>query len=560
MIGFFAAMLALTFVARAMDALTLPVVTTVSLTQSTLRHIVAGQGVLEAVSELPLQGEAGLIVGQVYVVKGQNVKKGDALFSYDAKHLQSKIDGLEQGIEKKKLQRELDGLGTIPTDISDPTVQEKIRRAQNDMERAEWDTQSDIRRAQEDLTLAQQVLLAAQADLAYVQQATAQNQSAEIQLALTEARQAHDAVQATVDASLLEKQRAYEDARAAYEADTTGDPALETAYHRAEQDLKNAKDDAGRRLTDAQALLSQTQTEVERMQAVPLDRQSAVEAAQAAIQSSKENILAKQRALEDAIEARDDDLLSAQRNLEDAQAVKKAQDRRESQQRRQAENDEKTAALRRQIADLDIEADEKALKELLAIQDGGAKLLAPEDGTVMELLARPGEALSGAALRIAKSSDGYVIRMLIDSQRAGRLDREAEVSYLLSGATRYASGGEIQGLMPAAEGVDLSIGLPAGSGSLGQSASIQLEKKSSTYGMCIPLGALRKVDNVDGVYVLRIKDGILGEEEVLEFVPVRVLDADLSTAAIEAPLTKADRIVTGSTKPIQEADRVRSGR
>ena len=89
------------------------------------------------------------------------------------------------------------------------------------------------------------------------------------------------------------------------------------------------------------------------------------------------------------------------------------------------------------------------------------------------------------------------------------------------------------------------------------SAKLELSKRSEQYGACLPLGALRSDGDKDYVLVLQEKNTVMGIEQTVVRVEVTVLDRDSESMAVESSLMGTEQVVTSSSKPIGEGDRVR---
>lgn len=81
---------------------------------------------------------------------------------------------------------------------------------------------------------------------------------------------------------------------------------------------------------------------------------------------------------------------------------------------------------------------------------------------------------------------------------------------------------------------EVTVALPKGQGTLGQSGVFSVQTQSEIYSFCIPLSALYTDTNGRNyVYLIREKSGILGKELAAEQVYVRVLDKNDRYAALE---------------------------
>ena len=116
----------------------------------------------------------------------------------------------------------------------------------------------------------------------------------------------------------------------------------------------------------------------------------------------------------------------------------------------------------------------------------------------------------------------------------------------------------ISELVPSASGYEAVFELPDSAWSVGQSLTMTLTQTTDTYDMRVPLSAIAESNGNKGVYRVRTRDSVLGETEYAEFVPVKVIETDAQSAAIEATLSDKDQVIVSTSKPINDGDRVRS--
>lgn len=118
LIGFFALMLVCTFLSRAAAAAVVAKVQVASVKSGNLTYEIRGSGIVKADAAKYMELAAGYKIGTVSVREGQEVKKGDLLFTYDVKQLKEMEKGKENALKKLKLQYQAIGLTDVNTDNS----------------------------------------------------------------------------------------------------------------------------------------------------------------------------------------------------------------------------------------------------------------------------------------------------------------------------------------------------------------------------------------------------------------------------------------------------------
>ena len=110
----------------------------------------------------------------------------------------------------------------------------------------------------------------------------------------------------------------------------------------------------------------------------------------------------------------------------------------------------------------------------------------------------------------------------------------------------------------AAEKYEVLVELPEKMGMPGASGSISRSDPGEKYRLCLPPAAVHEADKQNFVYVLKSREGILGEEYYVDTVNVKVLDQNDNWVAIEEGiLDKESRIILSSTKEISKGETVR---
>lgn len=213
----------------------------------------------------------------------------------------------------------------------------------------------------------------------------------------------------------------------------------------------------------------------------------------------------------------------------------------------------------RRILRLDTEAAQAEVDRVNALIANDGIVVAPADGTVIEVLIQPGEVASGAVFRIAPDSSGMIARAPVSNDQWPHLRSGMQANAQRQGEARGKGVvATISELVPSASGYEAVFELPDNAWSVGQGLTLTLTQTTDTYEMKVPLGAIAESNGNKGVYRVRTRDSVLGETEYAEFVPVKVIETDAQSAAIEATLSDKDQVIVLTSKPINDGDRVRS--
>lgn len=229
--------------------------------------------------------------------------------------------------------------------------------------------------------------------------------------------------------------------------------------------------------------------------------------------------------------------------------------------KRQATGNESAqdAETERRILRLDTEAAQAEVDRINALIANGGIITAPVDGTIIEALIKPGEVAAGAVFRIAPASSGMIARAPVSDDQWPHLRSGMQANAQCQGEARGKGVvATISELVPSASGYEAVFELPDSSWSVGQSLTMTLTQTTDTYDMKVPLSAIAESNGNKGVYRVRTRDSVLGETEYAEFVPVKVIETDAQSAAIEATLSDKDQVIVSTSKPINDGDRVRS--
>ncbi|MDO4303377.1 MAG: biotin/lipoyl-binding protein [Bacillota bacterium] len=220
-----------------------------------------------------------------------------------------------------------------------------------------------------------------------------------------------------------------------------------------------------------------------------------------------------------------------------------------------------TAASDLEIARLELADLEDSLNALWKIKEGEGVAAAPSSGVVTEIFIGVGDRVPDtAALLISDESLPCQLKVTITKDQKKYISLGDQVTVKLEG-----QGKELEETIDylaesksVPEGFEALINLPENTGVPGVSGTISRSEPGEKYKLCIPPTALYKKDDRYYVYVLKEREGILGEEYYVEEVNVKVLDQNDNWAAIEeGALDQESRIITSSTKEVSKGDVVR---
>lgn len=138
--GFFTFMLLCTFLSRAADSLTVPLVETSLPSRSPIVHIASGEGRIQADGKVAVTALEGMLVKSIDIKEGEEIQAGDTLFILDTQSIQEKLFKEQLSLQKLQLQ-----LSQYQQDAF-----LGAQRAQEDLETAEERNEQAVRRASSD--------------------------------------------------------------------------------------------------------------------------------------------------------------------------------------------------------------------------------------------------------------------------------------------------------------------------------------------------------------------------------------------------------------------------
>ena len=204
--------------------------------------------------------------------------------------------------------------------------------------------------------------------------------------------------------------------------------------------------------------------------------------------------------------------------------------------------------------------DELSRMNGLTDANGMRTVLAPADGSVTAVSVSVGAMTqsSGAAMMLADQSGGLSLTVQVSEDSAGEL-AAGDTARVTVGAADYNIPIRSITLSPnSADIYDVSFLLPGDAGTVGQSASMRVQKRTANYDVIIPLNALHSDSDGDFVYVIEQSQSSLGARVTVRRADVFVIDQDSGRAALQTgTISQRDTIAARSDRSIADGDRVR---
>ena len=181
-------------------------------------------------------------------------------------------------------------------------------------------------------------------------------------------------------------------------------------------------------------------------------------------------------------------------------------------------------------------------------------------GTVTDIYVSAGSRIpDGAAILLTDDELPCQFKVVLDKEQKKYIGVGDSVSVKLDGSSSIDTTVDYfmeSQSMPGS--FEVSIELPQQMGIPGLSGKLVYSRQGEKYECCIPPIALYTKDTRSFVYVIKTREGVLGEEYYVEEVTVKVLDQNEDWVAIESgALDKDSKIIISADKEIKKGDIVR---
>ena len=301
--------------------------------------------------------------------------------------------------------------------------------------------------------------------------------------------------------------------------------ALETGVSRAEEDYNQTTERNRKAVNQASAKLDKAKA------ALAACKRTGGEEAE--LEQRKEDVAAAQEAYDAACNTRQQEKTAAKRALEDAQ---------------RANNGSGT-----------LETLYAHRKQLNKIKEDSGHVRASVDGVVTGVAAAVGQKTSDTAVAtMADNAAGLRFTAQITAQDAAYVSIGDSVTLQAAGKTVENVKVDTLTSDETGENLTVTVVVPAGQLTLGQSADMEVSRTSEKYSCTIPLMALFQENNQNFIYVMEEHDSVLGKIQVARKREVKVLEKNDTYAAIEpAALDSDSRIIVDMDRFVEDGDEVR---
>ncbi|MDF2663792.1 MAG: family efflux transporter subunit [Paenibacillus sp.] len=224
-------------------------------------------------------------------------------------------------------------------------------------------------------------------------------------------------------------------------------------------------------------------------------------------------------------------------------------------------------------AGLELQIQERKIKQLREKLAEGAKLVSTVDGKIVELNATEGlvPQTGRAIARVTDQSKGFSFKTTIDASKAKYVNVGDEVDVIVASLGNARVKGrltEVNDPVPvtgsqsagtngsASERKELVVELSDNRLKGGESGELFVAKRMPQSRQLVSNAAVREDDSGKYVLLLKEKKGPLGNEFYAQRAAVTIGDSDDGKASIESGVTMLDQLIVSSSKPIGEGDRV----
>ncbi len=201
------------------------------------------------------------------------------------------------------------------------------------------------------------------------------------------------------------------------------------------------------------------------------------------------------------------------------------------------------------------------LQEYQKVLDNQGVVTAPFGGVVTKIAVGAGERIPDTSvLLLSDESLPCQLKILLDKEQKKYISLGDQVLVSLEGKSKeleekvdYLAASELS-----PEKYEAFITLPEGTGIPGLSGTVSRSESGEKYRFCIPTVAVHSENNRNYVYVLKEREGILGQEYYVDEINVSVIDKNDNWAAIEeGTVDKESRIILSATKEVKTGESVR---
>lgn len=541
---FLVAMLILTFFSNTIMNYSLPEVATEPVTTGTVSNKVRGQGTVETNSDLDVTVSGARVVKEVKVEVGDEVKKGDVLFTFEEGE-NTELDEAQNALDDLELNYAKSLLKSAP-DYTEDNI--SIKDAKEDLQNA-IDAQETA--AKNDKTLK-----------------AAKKEAAEIKKKVAAAQAKVDSLQEQSDAYSAAGD--YDAINDQLKADNESLAAMKVQLSDLKEDLKKAQD-AGEDTTDLHRQIRDKETDIANKQDDISSGTKKLEALKPSKQvksdlaSATKTLTSLQKQQEEK-EAKITEL-SAASTLADAKAAVKEKRKALASLIRGLDTKKKEDSLNAQSEALDNEAAQKSIEEQrdkvdkIKNSNDITEVKAEEDGIVSEVNCKTGDSVTADAplAKIQLADSGYVVKVTVTKAQSKliRTGDEATVENVWDDSVTATVKSIRADTENPNQNMIVTFEVKGDGVSVGQTLAFAVGNRSSQYDAVVPNNAVREDSKGKFVLVLKVKGTPLGNRYTVKRADVEVQASDDTSSGVTGGVYENDNVITNSSKPLEEGMQVR---
>lgn len=541
---FLVAMLILTFFSNTIMNYSLPEVATEPVTTGTVSNKVRGQGTVETNSDLDVTVSGARVVKEVKVEVGDEVKKGDVLFTFEEGE-NTELDEAQNALDDLELNYAKSLLKSAP-DYTEDNI--SIKDAKEDLQNA-IDAQETA--AKNDKTLK-----------------AAKKEAAEIKKKVAAAQAKVDSLQEQSDAYSAAGD--YDAINDQLKADNESLAAMKVQLSDLKEDLKKTQD-AGEDTTDLHRQIRDKETDIANKQDDISSGTKKLEALKPSKQvksdlaSATKTLTSLQKQQEEK-EAKITEL-SAASTLADAKAAVKEKRKALASLIRGLDTKKKEDSLNAQSEALDNEAAQKSIEEQrdkvdkIKNSNDITEVKAEEDGIVSEVNCKTGDSVTADAplAKIQLADSGYVVKVTVTKAQSKliRTGDEATVENVWDDSVTATVKSIRADTENPNQNMIVTFEVKGDGVSVGQTLAFAVGNRSSQYDAVVPNNAVREDSKGKFVLVLKVKGTPLGNRYTVKRADVEVQASDDTSSGVTGGVYENDNVITNSSKPLEEGMQVR---
>ena len=201
------------------------------------------------------------------------------------------------------------------------------------------------------------------------------------------------------------------------------------------------------------------------------------------------------------------------------------------------------------------------MQEYQSVLESQGVVTAPYGGVVTEVLVRPGERVPDTAvLLLSDETLPCQLKVTLDEEQKKYIGLGDEILVELEGKGKVLE--EKVAYLAESRSIpgkyEVLVELPENMGIPGLAGSIARSDTGEKHRLCLPAAALHTDNDRNYVYVVKEREGILGQEYYVDEVNVQVIDKNENWAAVEEGMVDLESvIILSATREFKRGDTVR---